>query len=91
MRAATDHERAARKAAAIASAETMLALAEVTGVDLGLLEHLRRRFERHLGMLDAIEEPARRAELERLMVEDGDELARAYRALRRAAERGGKA
>ena len=74
----------------ISKAETMLALAEVTGVDVDALTFLARRFEHRLGVIDAVE-PARRREWERLMAKDGDELASAFKTLKRVVERGGKA
>jgi hypothetical protein len=69
---------------------TMLALAEHVGIDLDLLEHLRTRAEHHLGLIDSAE-PPRRAELERLVAVDFDELAGAYKLLKRMVERGGEA
>lgn len=73
-----------------ARSETMLALAEATGIDLDALAFLAARFEQRLNALDYAE-PARRAELERLVAEDFDELAHAYKTLRRMVERGGDA
>ncbi len=74
----------------MARSESMLALAEHVGIDLDLLEHLRARVEQRLGMLDSAES-ARRAELEKLVAADFDELAVAYRRLRAMVERGGEA
>lgn len=85
-----DSEPSAFEATATARAETMLALAPHVGMNLDLLELLRRRFDVHLSMLDAAE-PARRAELEKLMVADFDELATAYKKLARTLDRRGSA
>lgn len=69
----------------------MLALAEATGVvDLEAMAFVAARVERHLGMIDAAE-PARRAEPRRLVEQDFDELARAYKVMERAVERSGEA
>jgi len=85
-----DHPEA-REAAAVARAEKMLAVAETTGmVDLDAMAFVAARVERHLRMIDAAE-PARRAELRRLIEQDFDELARAYKVMERAVERGGEA
>jgi hypothetical protein len=74
-----------------AKAETMVAIAEVTGfVDLGALAFIAHRFEQRLGMLDAAE-PARRAEAERLVAADVAALADAYKLLAAVVERGGEA
>jgi hypothetical protein len=75
----------------VACAETMLALAEYVGLDIDPLKLRRRRFAQHAGMLDAAEEPARRAELEHLVTEDFGELASAFKAPKRAVEQGGRA
>jgi hypothetical protein len=84
------HDLATREAQTIARAETMLAVADATGIDVDALAFVAARFEQHLNVLDAAE-PARRAELERLVAEDFDELAAVYKRLRRAVERGGEA
>lgn len=68
----------------------MLALAEAIGIDVRALAFLADRFEHSLRTIDAAE-PARRAELERLVALDFAELAAAYLALRRAVERSGEA
>jgi hypothetical protein len=73
-----------------ARAETMLAIGEALGIDVEALAFVARRFERCLGVIDGAER-ARRAELERLASEDFDELAGAYKRLKRAVERAGKA
>ena len=73
-----------------ARAEVMLALAPHAGVDLDLLELLRRRFEQRLGMLDAAE-PAHRLDVERLVAEDFEKLATAYKRLAAAVEGDGTA
>ncbi len=69
-------------------AEIMLALAEHVGVNLDALAFIADRVEHNLGMLDSAV-PARRAELERLVAEDSDELVGAYKRLRSTVERGG--
>lgn len=68
----------------------MLTVAEVTDIDVNALAFIAERFEHHLGMLDAAE-PVRRAELERLVAQDFDELASAFKFLTQMVDRGGAA
>ena len=73
---------------AVASAETMLALAEFVGVDLLELEQIRRRLVAHeheLGHLGL--QPARRRELRMVIEQDIDDLAVAYKRLMKVVER----
>jgi hypothetical protein len=88
MTAATARDE--RKARAVARASTMLALAEVTGIDVHALAFVAQRLEQRLNVLDSAE-PARRAELERLTAEDFEELASAYKLLAAAVDRAGEA
>jgi hypothetical protein len=74
--------------AATAKAETMLAIAEFVGVDLDMLWIVARKLQAHEAMLDAAVGSSKRNELERLMSEDIDELAHAYKIMERAVERG---
>jgi len=61
----------------MARAETMLAIAEATGMNLEVLAFIARRFEQRLNVLDTAES-GRRAELEQLVADDFAELAKAY-------------
>jgi hypothetical protein len=75
---------------AVARAEVMLAIGEHLGINLEALAFVSRRFATRGSMLDAAE-PARRAEIERLMFEDFTELAGAFKLLAAAVKRGGEA
>jgi hypothetical protein len=68
----------------------MLAVAEALGISVDTLAFVAQRFAGHVSMIDAAE-PARRAELERLVARDFDELATAYKAVKRVVERMPKA
>jgi len=65
--------------------ERMLDLAPFIGVDPEALAFLAHRYEERLGLLDAAE-PARRAELKRLICQDFDELAAAYKRMARVVD-----
>jgi hypothetical protein len=66
----------------------MLALAGFTYVDLDELEAARRRLTAHEAQYDrALIGSSRRMDMERLMAEDIDILATAYKRLARAVER----
>jgi hypothetical protein len=85
-----DIKEAAEKATIIMRVETMLALAPHVGIDLEVLAFVNRRLGACGSMLDAAEEPRTRAELERLMMLDLDELATAFRALAPLVDRAGE-
>lgn len=75
-----------REAGLNAGTETMLAVAEPLGISVDALAFLAHRFEQRLGMLDAAE-PGPRAGLERVVAEDFEELATAFKVLRRVVVR----
>jgi hypothetical protein len=77
--------------AASARAETMLALAEVTGVDLDAMDLARRRLAQHEREYDASFGAHRRNELALLMALDVAVLAATYKVMERAVGRGGAA